>query len=367
VSGGLKRPDRLARARAILEASQLDAMLISRPAASRWLSGFALRPGDELTSGWSGTLLLTREARLVLADARYTEQAAAECPGWEVRRTRGRLHEELPRIAAELGARRLGAEAETLRHADWTPLEEAGLELVPVDEQLTALRLRKDPDEVAAIGRACALTDACLAHLLDWVRPGMTERQVAWELAGWFNANGAEALAFEPLVLVGARAAMPHGHATDAVLERGQALLLDFGCQVDGYRSDMTRTVFYGEPDVEARRRYEAVREAQQRAFEALAPGVIGTDVDAAARRHLEGAGLGEAFTHGLGHGIGLETHEAPMLLHWDRPLEAGMVFTLEPGVYFAGEMGIRIEDDVVLEEGGPRRLTTASRELLVM
>lgn len=365
--GELNHPERLERARAILEAAELDALLVSRPAASRWLSGFALRPGDELTSGWSGTLLLTRDAQLLLADARYTEQAEAEAPGWAVHRTRKQIGEELPSIAAELGARRLGAEAKMLPHADWAALGAAGLELIPVDEPLTALRLRKDPDEVAAIERACALTDACLSHLLEWVRPGMTERQIAWELAGWFNVNGAEALAFEPLVLVGARAAMPHGHATDAVLERGQALLIDFGCQVDGYRSDTTRMIFVGEPDAEARRRYEAVREAQQRAFEAVAPGVPGTDVDAAARRHLEAAGLGESFTHGLGHGIGLETHEAPMLLTYRRPLETGMIFTLEPGVYFPGEMGIRIEDVVVLEEGGPRRVTHAPLELLVL
>jgi Xaa-Pro aminopeptidase len=367
VPGRLSRAGRLQRARKILASAEIDALLVSRPAASRWLSGFALRPGDEATSGWSGTLLIGENLQLLLADARYTEQAAMECEGWEVRRTRGRMHQELPALAAEAGLRRIGAEAEVLRHADWAALETAGLELVAVDQTLTGLRLRKDADEVAAIERACALTDQCLAHLVDWVRPGMTERQIAWELTRWFDANGAEALAFEPLVLVGARAAMPHGHATDAVLERGQALLLDFGCQVDGYRSDMTRTLFYGEPDAEARRRYEAVREAQQHAFETMSVGVIGTDVDAAARRHLTGAGLGEAFTHGLGHGIGLETHEAPMLLHWDRPLEAGMVVTLEPGVYFPGEMGIRIEDDVVLEADGPRRLTRSQRELLVL
>lgn len=358
---------RLQRALDVLDAAGADALLVTRTAGKRWLSGFALQPGEEPTSGWSGTLLLTRDARLVLADARYTEQAEHECPGWQVRRTRGRIHEDLPRIAAELGASRIGAEARVLSHADWSALAEAGLQLVPLDEELERLRLAKDAAEVAAIERACALTDRCFSHLLETVRPGMTEREVAWELTGWFRANGAEALAFEPLVLVGPRAAMPHGKASDAAVTIGQPLLIDFGCQVDGYRSDMTRTVFFGKPDAEARRRYEAVREAQQRAFEAAAVGVIGTEVDAAARRHLEAAGLGDAFTHGLGHGIGLETHEEPRLLTWHRPLEAGMVFTLEPGVYLTGEIGIRIEDDVVLEASGPRRLTHSPRELLVL
>lgn len=360
-------PDRAARARAILEELGLDGLLVSRTAAKRWLSGFALRPGEETTSGWSGTLLVTREAKLLLADARYTEQAEGQCPGWPVRRTAGPIHEELPIAASDLGARRLGAEARVVAHADWSTLEDAGLELVPADEPLAALRWRKDERELAAIERACAMTDACFVHLLETVRPGMTERQAAWQIASWFNANGAEALAFEPLVLVGPRAAMPHGHASDTPVTAGHALLLDFGCQVDGYRSDMTRTVFFGEPDPETRRRYEAVRDAQRRAFEAAEVGAIGAEVDAAARGHLGALGLGEAFTHGLGHGIGLETHEDPRLRTFHEALEPGMTFTLEPGVYLPGELGIRIEDDVVLEAGGPRRLTHAPTELLVL
>ncbi|HEX6129162.1 MAG TPA: aminopeptidase P family N-terminal domain-containing protein, partial [Candidatus Limnocylindria bacterium] len=208
-------PARLDRARGILEDAGVDALLVSRNAAKRWLSGFALQPGDEPTSGWSGTLLVSTDRQLVLADGRYTEQAGQECPGWEVRRTRGRIGEDLPRIAAELGIGSLGAEARVLSHADWASLTEDGLRLTPVDEALEALRLIKEPDEVAAIERACALTDRCFSHLLDVVRPGMTERDVAWELTGWFRANGAEALAFEPLALVGPRAAMPHGKASD--------------------------------------------------------------------------------------------------------------------------------------------------------
>jgi Xaa-Pro aminopeptidase len=358
---------RLDRARAILDELELDGLLVSVSATKRWLAGFVTHRGDELTSGYSGTLLVTREAQLVMADGRYVEQAAGECPGWDVRRTAKAIEIELPGLAGERGARRLGAEARVLSHADWAAIQDAGVELVPVDEVLTALRIVKDAAELAAIERACALTDAAFAYLTSTVRPGMTERDIAWELEGWFRANGAEDLAFEPLVLVGARAAMPHGHPSDVAVANGEALLFDFGCQVDGYRSDMTRTVFFGEPSHETRRRYEAVRQAQQLAFEAAAPGVIGLQLDRVAREHLASAGLGEAFAHGLGHGIGLDTHEAPMLKDWDRPLEAGMVFTLEPGVYFPGELGIRIEDDVHLTDAGPRRLTHAPRELMVL
>jgi Xaa-Pro aminopeptidase len=358
---------RLERVRAILDASGLDAVLVTRTAGKRWLAGFVLRPAEESTSGWSGALVVTRDAQLVLADARYTEQAEAQCAGWEVRRTRGLIQDGLPPVLAELGVERIGAEARVLSHADWAGLSDAGLRLTAVDEALEELRLVKDEDEVAAVERACRLTDDCFAHLLDWLRPGLTEQDVSWEMTAWFRANGAETVAFEPLVLVGARAAMPHGHASDATIQEGELLLLDFGCQVDGYRSDMTRTIAFGQTDAEARRRYDAVRQAQQLAFEAAAPGLTGTDLDGVARAHLTEAGLGEAFTHGLGHGIGLETHEEPRLLTWKRPLEVGMVFTIEPGVYLPGEFGVRIEDTVVLEEGGARRLTHSPRELLVL
>ncbi|HEX6139308.1 MAG TPA: Xaa-Pro peptidase family protein [Candidatus Limnocylindria bacterium] len=364
--GGLTHPARLDAARAILDRGDLDALLVSRTANKRWLSGFVLLPGEEPTARWSGTLLVTRDRAIVLADARYTEQAGGQCPGWEVRLAQGEMHVEVPSLARQIGVRRIGAEASVLSHAQWAALEAAGLELVPEDSGLDDLRIRKDADELGAIERACALTDRCFAHLLETVRPGMTEREVAWQIETFFRASGADGAAFTPLVLVGARAAMPHGHASDVPVRPDAPLLLDFGCQVDGYRSDMTRTIFFGEPDAEARRRYEAVREAQQRAFEAAAVGVTGRDVDAAARDCLAEGGRGEAFTHGLGHGIGLETHESPMLKSWDRPLQAGMVFTLEPGVYLPGEIGIRIEDTVVLEAAGPRRLTHSPRELLL-
>jgi Xaa-Pro aminopeptidase len=367
VTAAVRAGSRLDRARAILDQLDLDGLLVSRGAAKRWLAGFVTPRGDELTSGYSGTLLVTREAQLVMADGRYVEQAEGDCPGWEVRGTSKPIEDELPAIAGERDARRVGAEAEVLSHADWAAIEAAGLELVPIDERLAALRLVKDADELEAIERACGLTDACFAYLTGIIRPGMSEREIAWELEGWFRANRAEDIAFEPLVLVGARAAMPHGHPSDVAVASGQPLLIDFGCQVDGYRSDVTRTVFFGEPSPETRRRYEAVRGAQQLAFEAAAPGVIGAELDRLAREHLASAGLGEAIAHGLGHGIGLETHEAPMLKDWHHPLRAGMVFTLEPGVYFPGEIGIRIEDVVLLTDAGARRLTNAPRELLVL
>ena len=359
---------RLEQARALLDELGLDALLVSRNANKRHLSGFVIARGDEATSGFSGTLLITRDRTLLLSDPRYLEQAGSEAPDWEVRRTRDRFAAEIGRLLAELAIDRCGVEALVLSHADWTSLADASsAELVAIDAPLNALRLHKDPTEIDTLERAAALTDACFAHLCDWLRPGVTERQVAWEMEGWFRDHGAETMAFDPIVLTGSRAAMPHGRPSNAAATPGQPLLIDFGCQVDGYRTDVTRTVFIGEPSARARELYAVVLAAQQAAYDALRPGVSGTAVDAAAREVIAAAGYGEAFTHGLGHGIGLETHEAPMLLTYDQPLAPGMVFTLEPGIYLPGEIGIRIEDDVVLAEAGARPLTQAPREVIVI
>jgi Xaa-Pro aminopeptidase len=360
---------RVAALRAVLMALELDAILISRGANKRYFAGFRLGFGEEATSGFSGSLLVTRDAQLILADSRYTEQAATEAPAFDVVPTIGPLEAELPALLERYAIESLGMEAQVVAHATWSALAAAapGTELHQVDDELIPMRIIKSAEEVAAIEAACSLTDACFSHLLEVMRPGMTERRVAWELESFFRANGAEGLAFEPIVLAGARAAMPHGHPSEAPVEPGNVLLIDFGCAVDGYRSDMTRTLFVGDVPDQIRRYHDAVRQGQAVAFEALAPGVDGRAVDAVARDRIAEEDV-EPYGHGLGHGIGLETHEPPRLRRTESyPLEVGMVFSVEPGIYLPGETGIRIEDIVVLEEGGPRLLTTSPREALVI
>ncbi len=359
--------ERLAALRGLLDQHGLDAVLISRNANKRYFSGFRL--GDAESAGFSGTLLVTREASVILADSRYTEQAQHEAPEWTLVQTAASFAEELPALLADHEIGSVGLEAQAVTHADWSSLAAAapGLELHAFDEELVPLRIRKTAAEIDAIGRACALTDACFSHLVDFVRPGMTEQQVAWELESFFRANGAEGLAFEPLVLAGARAAMPHGRASAATVEPGNVLLIDFGCQVDGYRSDMTRTVFIGEVPDDIGRYHDAVREAQAVAMDAIDAGVDGRELDRLARERIAREGV-EPYGHGLGHGIGLETHERPWLRKsMSYTLEPGMVFSIEPGIYLPGETGIRIEDIVALEESGPRLLTTSPREPVVI
>jgi Xaa-Pro aminopeptidase len=358
---------RLAALRALLDDRGLDAILISRTANKRYFSGFRLTDAEGPTSGWSGTLLVTSDASLILADSRYTEQATHEAPGFTLVQTTGPMDADLPPMLLEHGIESLGMEAAVVPHAAWSALAAAapGVELHAIDDELAPLRLLKTPDEVDAIARACALGDACFAHMIEWIRPGMTEDEVAWELEGYFRANGAEGLAFDTIVLAGPRAAMPHGRPSSATVEPGNVLLLDFGCIVDGYRSDMTRTLFVGDVPDDIRRYHDAVREAQAAAIEALAVGVNGRNVDAIARERIAREDV-EPYGHGLGHGIGLETHEPPGLRRTlDATLEAGMVFSVEPGIYLPGVTGIRIEDIVSLEASGARLLTSSPRDSL--
>jgi Xaa-Pro aminopeptidase len=360
---------RLVALRELLDERALDGLLLSRSANKRFYSGIRLSDAEGPTSGYAGTLLVTRNASQILADSRYTEQAAHEAPGWSLVPTSRALHEELPPLLLEHEIEALGLEASVVTHADWMALAEAapGVELHAIDDELVPLRIRKTPDEVDAIRRACALTDACLEHIIGWVKVGMAEQAVAWEIEAFFRANGAEGLAFDTIVLAGARAAMPHGRPSSATIEPGNVLLIDFGCIVDGYRSDMTRTLFVGEVPDDIRRYHDAVREAHALAVAGLRHGVNGQEVDAVARERIRREGV-EPYRHGLGHGIGLETHEPPRLRASEpSTLEAGMVFSVEPGIYLPGVTGIRIEDIVALEATGPRLLTKSPREALVI
>jgi len=364
-----ERPARVAAVRRLLDTLELDGILVRSRATSRYLSGFALRRGDESTSDYSGALLVTADRGWILADSRYVEQAAVEAPGWELVLTADTLPVAVPPLLVKAGIRRLGLEADRISHAEWEALSAAAhpTELMAVESHLAELRILKSPAEIDAIGRACALGDRAFGHLVSTVRPGITERAVARLISEFFEDHGAEDLAFDSIVLVGTRASMPHGTPDQTPVTAGQPLLMDFGCQVDGYRSDMTRTVFVGEPDPLARHRHELVVGAQQAALATIRVGVPASVPHQAARAYLADAGYPEAFHHGIGHGIGLDTHEPPSLKTSDAPLRAGMVFSVEPGLYLPGEIGIRIEDIVVLEENGPRLLTASPRQAVVI
>jgi Xaa-Pro aminopeptidase len=345
----------------------------------RWLTGFALAAGEEAVAGHSGQFLVGPETVLVAADSRYVIQARREAPDASVEDVGYDLPASWAAWCARIGARRVAVEADVVPHALWERLAAAApaVELVPADDWIAVMRAVKAPDEVERIAAACAVADRALAALLPAIRPGVTEHELALRLEWEIRTGGAEALAFDVACLSGPEAALPHGSPGDRPVRPGAVLLFDFGAQVEGYRSDMTRTLFVGDPTARDLAVYELVAASQSAAIAALKGGAqagrlpSGRELDAVARATIDAAGTWPAYAHGLGHGIGLATHEEPRLsrLAPDRPLPSPTVFSIEPGIYLEGETGVRIEDLIHLDAaaGVVELLTRFPREALVL
>jgi Xaa-Pro aminopeptidase len=355
------RPTRLTALRRALLDAHIDALLVSARPNIRYLSGF---------SGSNGLLLVTQTDALLLTDFRYEVQAADEVGGQarvliEPSSLWTRLFQELPSLS---GVARVGFEAAQVTYRDAQRFTEQGARWTwhPVADLVEPLRAVKDPGELTQIRLAADCAVRALERTLPAVRPGLTELAVAGLLEHALRDEGSEGFPFEVIVAAGARSALPHARATGAVLQPGDFLLLDFGAIVGGYCSDITRTVVLGQASAAQREVYEVVRGAQAAAVAGIRGGMTGRDADALARRYIEQAGWGEAFGHSLGHGIGLEVHEAPRLARTaETPLPVGAVVTIEPGIYRAGWGGVRIEDDVLLTPTGAEVLTHFPRQLL--
>lgn len=333
----------------------------------RYLSGF---------TGSSAALALTRRSAKLFTDCRYTTQAAEEVTAPQIRLEVGSTPPAVSAVqwlAVQSGVGFAAFDPASTTVAElsrWKSALPAGLRrafLSPLPASLVEpLRRQKDDDELALMTEAAHLGCRLFDHVLGFIRPGLTELEVAAELEHRARLLGAEAMSFETIVASGARSALPHGRASGALLPRRGFLTLDFGIILKGYCSDMTRTVYLGQPRPKERSAYEAVLEAQQSAVAAVAAGVSCGDVDEAARSVLRKAALAEAFTHSTGHGVGLEIHEPPRLgAGQTNPLQAGMVVTIEPGVYLAGQFGIRIEDMVAVTRNGGQVLTPAPKALI--
>jgi Xaa-Pro aminopeptidase/Xaa-Pro dipeptidase len=387
------RPDRLERLRARLASEGVDVYFGTRSENGRYLTGFELGDGEEKVAGISGQFFVSADETVVLADSRYTLQAQEQCPGSRIEPIQNDLAERWPSIIGSLrsaaGAgdvadgrrspRRVAVEAAFVSHAAWQKLASASdhVELLPAEGWVEELRQVKEPAELERIAAACAVADAALERLLGAIRPGVTERELALQLEWEMRSNGAEALSFDVACLAGERAALPHGSPGTREVRSGEVLLFDFGAQVAGYRSDMTRTLFVGEPTDRDLAIYQLVADAQAAAFAALVDAVAAGEhplnraIDAAARGIIVAAGHGDHFGHGLGHGIGLATHELPSLgrLAVEARLPSPTVFSVEPGVYLDGETGVRIEDLVVFDPDAGRleRLTRFPREVTVV
>ena len=341
----------------------VDALLVTSLTNTRYLAGF---------TGSHGAVLVTARASddRLGTDFRYVTQVETECPGIEVVVDRNAAA-ALSSYAVGLGVVRLGIEAEHLTVAARDSLASAhpGLELVPLAGLVEGLRLSKDDDELAAVAEACRISDSALAALLPEVRPGLTERAVARRLENLMLDAGADAISFETIVASGPNSAIPHHSPTDREIEAGDLLKIDFGALYAGYHADETRTFVVGrEPEAWQAELHALVAEAQRAGREALAVGVPYAAVDDASRSVIRDAGHAERFGHGLGHGVGLDIHEAPFLAAAaDGILGDRTPVTVEPGVYLPGRGGVRIEDTLVVRTGGPVSLTMTTRELLVL
>lgn len=363
---------RIERLRALLDQRGVDGLLVSQPESRYYLSGYTghdLPPRDS-----AGYLLITRNKALLLTDPRTNEQAAGEAPEYEVvtYAAGARGPEQVALSAAALGIKRLAFETIHLPWGIWREvgkhLDGTGVEWADVDSFVDELRVIKDAAELAELQASIDVLDRCFAHVAGWIKPGMSERQVAREVDRYLSEY-ADGTAFPSIVASGPNGSMPHAVPTDRVIQEGEAITLDIGALVRGYCSDMTRTIVLGEPrDPRLQEVYDLVLEAQAVCEHDVRPGMTGRDGDSLSREVIKAANQGDYFTHSTGHGIGLEVHEPPWLsqVRGDEPLRAGMVFSVEPGVYVPGWGGVRIEDLVVLEETGARVLSQSPRTLRV-
>ncbi len=355
------RRSRVTSLREQLAVQDLDAMLVSSLPNIRWLTGF---------SGSSALVIVTARDVVLLTDFRYATQVEDEVSdGARLVIVAQSLWTGLwEALGGMPTVQRVGFDSVHLVHRDFQRLMEQGgrWQWRPTVDVVEHLRERKDPTEVAAIRRAIAMAEAALTHTLEQLEPGLSETQVAGTLEKCLRDEGSEDFPFPSIVASGARAALPHARAGSRTLADGDFVLMDFGAIADGYCSDITRTVVLGSATTEQREVYEIVREANARASAQVRAGMRGMDADAIAREYIHARGFGDAFGHSLGHGIGLEVHEAPRLAKTaDAVLSVGAVVTIEPGIYRAGWGGVRIEDDVLLTEDGPLVLSTFRRDLL--
>jgi Xaa-Pro aminopeptidase len=349
-----------------LSTTRFDALLISHLPNIQYLCGF---------TGSAGLLLVEEAGSVFFTDVRYDTQAHEQVKAAKVVIARKAL---LPGLGEWLGGRRKRArgwtvaiEAEHFTIADkkrLTRVRPGGMTLKDAPSVVERMRMIKDSEELSRIRAAVALGARLFDRALEVLRPGMKETEVAGEMELAARRGGAEEMSFPTIIASGARSALPHGRASEQPIPPGGFVVCDFGVILAGYCSDQTRTVWVGSVADEARRVYAAVRQAQQAAIDAVGPGIGVGEVDAAARKVLRKAGLGRYFTHSTGHGVGLEIHEAPRVADGQREiLQPGMVITIEPGVYFPGKWGVRIEDMVVVTPNGCELLTPTSKDFLAV
>ncbi len=354
--------NQIARIREELNKRSLDALLITDEKNQRYAAGFPFT---------DGAVLVGKEKAFLITDSRYIEAAQQQAEGAEVRLfdKAHPLTMKIKEALGEIGAEKIAAEDQSLCHAAFIGWEKKlGTELEGVGDLFAVLRAVKTEEEIASMIHAQRISEAALDEVLHIIKPGMTEREVVAELVYRMLRHGSEGNSFDPIVVTGAKTSMPHGVPGDKVIRTGDFVTMDFGCLKDGYCSDMTRTVAVGSATDEMKNVYHTVLKAQLAGIAAARAGVLGKDIDAAARKVITDAGYGEYFGHGFGHCLGLEIHEPPIAgPTGNMPLPAGSLSSAEPGIYLPGRFGVRIEDVMIIREDHAEVITKAPKSELII
>lgn len=353
--------DRLSKLITLLPIKQVDAILVSQPKNRCYLSGF---------DGSDGYLLITPKHSIVATDFRYVEQVKRQAPDFTLFEIKGRMSEWLPNLLDGLNIRRLGFESAAVTFAQYTLLSgiiakiTPPVELVPLENVVESLRSIKEPEEIALIQQAAEIGDNAFEYVARRMRPGMTEKEVAWMLEKHMRENGSKSVPFEVIVGAGPNGALPHAQPSDRPIAAHEPIVIDMGADFGGYSSDLTRTICLGIPDKMFNKIYAIVLKSQEAAINGIQAGMSGIQADALSRDIIKAEGYAEMFGHGLGHGVGLATHDpAPRLSYLsDDVLANGMVFSIEPGIYLPGWGGVRIEDLALLENSKVTLLSHAGK-----
>jgi Xaa-Pro aminopeptidase len=338
----------------------IDGLLITSGYNRRYATGF---------TGTAGVVLISEKEAKLITDFRYIDQAKEQATQFEIVQHTGPIIDEVGKQAAAMGITKLGFEQDHMTFSVYSSYEKAiNGTLIPISQLVEKLRMIKDADELKTLQEATEIADAAFDHILTYIKPGISELDVSNELEFFMRKQGAISSSFDIIVASGYRSALPHGVASDKIIETGEFVTLDFGAYYKGYCSDITRTISVGEPGEELRKIYDVVLQAQLKGMAGIKPGITGIQADALTRDHIKAAGYGEYFGHSTGHGIGLEVHEGPGLsFKSETVLQPGMVVTVEPGIYISGLGGVRIEDDTVVTESGNKSLSHSTKDLIIL
>lgn len=359
-NGGLS-VDRLTRLKEEIAKEGLDGLVITNHTNRRYMTGF---------TGSEGIVLISPNEAKIIVDFRYFSQVKDEVSQLEIIESESSVFKQVISEVKKMKIKKLGYEEEDMTCSVYRKYQESleGIELVPTAGLIEKLRVEKDESEWESLKKAANIADKTFEHILGFIKPGVTEKEIALEMEFFMRKEGADSSSFDMIIASGVRSALPHGQPTNKKVERGEMITLDFGALYEGYRSDITRTIALGEPDEQLKEIYQIVLESQIHCIKGVKPGIGCDEVDKLARDYIKSKGYGSYFGHGTGHGIGLDIHEGPSLSSQSKEILApGMVITIEPGIYLPNIGGVRIEDDVLVTPTGYEVLTKSPKELIVI